>query len=425
MERYHLLDTLYTNSLAGVSVQKAIEKASGLAVCIKKVQIESEEMLATLHQEAANLAIYQHPGICTFFESFVAEAPGSRAFVLVMELLVADLSKEAEKRRRNYLYWSEEEIWRILEEAVVALAYLQGQQLAHRDIKPHNIFLTADAHVKLGDFGASRFTPQDESITIQGTPLYLSPKLRNAYARMLVEPALVMVRHNVYKSDVFSLGITMLHLAGLEAPQGLGGLKGLEGRLSGAVQGVNMYSGEFRAVLGAMLEVKEKKRPDFVQLLHIIQERMGRHANLPAIHCGNCLRGIETGNFASISLPCVPTIHSFCSKDCFCLYVTAQESANQPVSCPNCPLPIPLELIASIRSQREEESKEIQLNICSECKRSRQLMEITQCPHRFCFDCVAFWREKYVKKPCGCPKCGRPLKLAAIKWMKGGGCRLL
>lgn len=425
MERYQIIDTLYTNPIAGVSVQKAVEKASGRAVCVKRVILESEDMQATMRQEAANLATYQHPGICRFLESFEAEEPEGRVFVLVMELLIADLSKEAEKRKRNYLYWSEEEIWRILEEAVEALAYLQEQQLAHRDIKPHNIFLTADGHVKLGDFGASRFTVMDESITIQGTPLYLSPKLRNAYAKMMAEPELVTVRHNVYKSDVFSLGITMLHLAGLEAPQGLGGLKSLEGRLSEAIQAVNMYSKEFRSALSVMMELKEKKRPDFVQLLQIIQEHRARHAILPVLHCINCLRGIEKGNFTSVSLPCVPETHCFCSKDCFCLYVTAQESSDQPASCPHCHFPIPVELIASIRSQREEESQERLCNICSECKRSRQLMEITQCPHRFCLDCVGFWREKYVIKPCGCPKCGRPLKLAAIKWMKGGGCRIL
>ena len=424
MERYQLIDTLYANPIAGVSVHKAVEKTSGLTVCIKKMIIESEDMLVTMQQEAANLELYQHTGICTLFDSFVAEESEGRAFVLVMELLIADLSKEAEKRRANFLYWSEEEIWMMLEEITEALAYLQTHGFAHRDVKPQNIFLTSQGHIKLGDFGCSRFTPLDLSITIQGTPLYLSPKLRNAYAKMLAEPMLVMTRHNVYKSDVFSLGITMMQLAVLEAPHGLAGTKGLEGKINAAIAGVNMYSGEFRSVLKIMMETKEKNRPDFIELLQIVKEHRRKHTHLPEIHCGNCSRRIQAANFALVSLPCAPQTHCFCSKDCFCLFTTSQESANQTPSCPQCQAPIPAELITSLRSQREAESQERLHSICSECKRSGQLMEVTQCSHRFCLDCVKFWKAKYVTKPSGCPKCGRPLKAEAIRWMKGG-CRLL
>ncbi|OQR74667.1 hypothetical protein BIW11_00921 [Tropilaelaps mercedesae] len=36
---------------------------------------------------------------------------------------------------------------------VLALKHLHGRYTAHRDLKPHNIFVSASGYVKLGDFG--------------------------------------------------------------------------------------------------------------------------------------------------------------------------------------------------------------------------------------------------------------------------------
>jgi serine/threonine protein kinase len=43
----------------------------------------------------------------------------------------------------------------IIAQICAALAYLHGHDIAHRDIKPHNVLLTVDGCVKLIDFGIS------------------------------------------------------------------------------------------------------------------------------------------------------------------------------------------------------------------------------------------------------------------------------
>lgn len=47
----------------------------------------------------------------------------------------------------------------------------------HRDIKPDNMLLTWDYHIKLGDFGTSCFLGDEEANRFGGTPAYISPEV--------------------------------------------------------------------------------------------------------------------------------------------------------------------------------------------------------------------------------------------------------
>lgn len=53
----------------------------------------------------------------------------------------------------NGLYEDEERIWRLFREIVEGLAHIHQQGMIHRDLKPVNIFLDSNDHVKIGDFG--------------------------------------------------------------------------------------------------------------------------------------------------------------------------------------------------------------------------------------------------------------------------------
>jgi serine/threonine protein kinase len=67
-----------------------------------------------------------------------------------------------------------------LTEITLALAFVHERGFMHRDIKPDNILLTSDNHIKLGDFGLVRQlhrSPSDVLTSQIGRQDYWAPEL--------------------------------------------------------------------------------------------------------------------------------------------------------------------------------------------------------------------------------------------------------
>jgi serine/threonine protein kinase len=72
---------------------------------------------------------------------------------------------------------SEPEAKPILREVLQAIVYLHRIGIAHRDLKPENILLSQLGHVKISDFGLSRFCGESGLVdTPCGSPCYASPE---------------------------------------------------------------------------------------------------------------------------------------------------------------------------------------------------------------------------------------------------------
>ncbi|KAI8369545.1 kinase-like domain-containing protein [Radiomyces spectabilis] len=61
-------------------------------------------------------------------------------------------------------------------EVLLALAYLHSKDFVYRDLKPENLLLDADGHIKITDFGFAKYVP-DITWTLCGTPDYLAPEI--------------------------------------------------------------------------------------------------------------------------------------------------------------------------------------------------------------------------------------------------------
>jgi serine/threonine protein kinase len=61
-------------------------------------------------------------------------------------------------------------------EVISALSFLHSHHILYRDLKPANILLDSEGHVRLIDFGLSKrlHSPSDLTYTFCGTPQYIS-----------------------------------------------------------------------------------------------------------------------------------------------------------------------------------------------------------------------------------------------------------
>lgn len=92
---------------------------------------------------------------------------------------------------------------------VSLLAQCQEMHIAHRDIKTENIILFPGHQYKLSDLGLARISSDNMERDYAGSPDYVSPLLR----RFTNSTDISSLVHNVYKSDVFSLAVTVSNMA--------------------------------------------------------------------------------------------------------------------------------------------------------------------------------------------------------------------
>ncbi|XP_039993112.1 eIF-2-alpha kinase GCN2 isoform X2 [Xiphias gladius] len=122
------------------------------------------------------------------------------------------------------LHQDQNRLWRLFREILDGLAYIHEQGMIHRDLKPVNIFLDSQDHVKIGDFGlatdhpanvaAGKFEVEESGSAVMskpdptgnmtgmvGTALYVSPEVQGN----------TKATYN-QKVDLFSLGIILFEM---------------------------------------------------------------------------------------------------------------------------------------------------------------------------------------------------------------------
>ena len=177
-------------------------------VAIKRVGVmpggTSPDLLRA-EREARIAASLNHPHIVGIFDLVAEDEQQWMVMEYVEGTSLAELIRE-----RGPL--DPGEAASLLSQAASALAAAHASQIVHRDVKPSNILVRADGHVKLSDFGIAR-AEADASLTqtglVTGSPAYLAPEVASG---QLASPA----------SDVWSLGATLFHTLSGRQPYEMG-----------------------------------------------------------------------------------------------------------------------------------------------------------------------------------------------------------
>lgn len=191
-----------------------------VALKIPSQQLMSDQLLKEFKSEVRLTARLDHPNILPLkYADFIDDH-----FVIVFPLGDRTLAD----RLRNRM--SVETALNFAEQMLEATAYAHRHRIVHCDIKPENMILFANNHLRLSDFGIAKIAQRTIRGSGTGTVGYMAPE------QAMGKPS--------QKSDVFSLGLLIYR----------------------------MFSGQwpewpYEAPLPGERQLKQKAHPDLVSLI--------------------------------------------------------------------------------------------------------------------------------------------------------------
>jgi serine/threonine protein kinase len=207
-DRYRIVRQLGRGGMG--AVYEAVDERLGITVALKETLSSEESMRRQFEREARLLAGMQHPALPRVSDHFVE---GSRAF-LVMEFIGGvDLAKIIAQQPGPF---PPDQVIAWADQLLDALIYLHSRdrQVIHRDIKPHNLKLTATGQIALLDFGLAKAQASDPSVT--------ASQAFFGYTRHYAPLEQIQDQRTDPRSDIYALGATLYHLlTGIKPPDAM------------------------------------------------------------------------------------------------------------------------------------------------------------------------------------------------------------
>ena len=181
--------------------ENSIEKAAAVKI-LREDFSHNPDIVDRFKNEAKVMVKLSHANIRQVYD--YGDIGGRPA--IVMEYLEGD---DLKARMKNGERFSEQQLVKWWNQMVAALNYTHAKGIVHRDIKPSNIFIDTEDNVRLLDFGIAKIKESISSTqtgSTLGTLLYMSPEQIDD------------VKHVDYRTDVYSLAVTFVHLLTGKAP---------------------------------------------------------------------------------------------------------------------------------------------------------------------------------------------------------------
>jgi eukaryotic-like serine/threonine-protein kinase len=192
---YEITGTLGAGGMGQVyQVRHTISNRTEAMKILAPGRAVSEELVARFLREIQLLASLHHPNITEFHTAFRHNGE----LIMIMEFveghtLSAKLSSVPMTLATGLNY---------IQQVLSGLAYAHERSIVHRDVKPSNIMISRDGHVKLLDFGLA-LPILDPQFTRSGMILGSLP---------FMSPEQVLGKQLDARSDVYAVGVTLYQL---------------------------------------------------------------------------------------------------------------------------------------------------------------------------------------------------------------------
>ena len=195
----------------------------------------------------------------------------------ILELLSNSLNDM--KKTDQSFFLDEIRLIKYIQQIIFTLSFMQKKGILHRDIKPSNICLSIQGNIKFIDFGCSEIISKitNNELETIGTPNFMSPELNNAMEKdgifilqinenFTIRTSQKLKCSQVFKSDVFSLGVTLLDLINFPMKFINRDIKKRNKILENFKNSNVIKSESLKNLIVKMLDWDHKTRPDMIEL---------------------------------------------------------------------------------------------------------------------------------------------------------------
>ena len=256
-------------------------QGSSQIICVEKLFNDKESVLREVEAKKKKI-LNKHPNVLNLLDYSVEVQSNWCSTFYLLKLFYEwpeKTLKQAILERKSAAgaagSFSMKEATNLLYNVIYACAFLQEKSVYHGDISPLTIFLTEKGEFKLAFRVNEQVTPQRAQIekSIKNEPLYLSPTVFMAVKNRTFERS----QYNTFKSDIFSLGLSILEMGLLKSVQTIYGLNdNFDDRALEELLGEFEVKYEDNPLLFTsvqkMLEINEEERPDFIGLKSALPE---------------------------------------------------------------------------------------------------------------------------------------------------------
>jgi len=174
--RYQLVREIGAGGMGRVF--QALDMETGTTVAAKMLMAGDEVSLDALirfQTEGAVLSALKHPNIVQVYSTHLED----HISCIIMEFLEGRSLGQILRAERLSLARTKH----LMQQVATALAFAHSRGVVHRDVKPDNIMIVGNDHVKVTDFGIARVLQEGNTLRAltvtgasMGTPLYMAPE---------------------------------------------------------------------------------------------------------------------------------------------------------------------------------------------------------------------------------------------------------